>query len=67
LHSFFRFITAVVSLWLVEQETFDADFFQLLDQFAILMHLQHNVTSADKFAIDEYLWNRWPVGEIFDT
>merc|ERR1712012_760400 len=31
------------------------------------MHLQQNITAADKFSFEINLRNRWPIGIIFDS
>lgn len=60
-------VVLLLSLLRFQQLRNDARLLELLDEIAALVHLQQDVATADKFAIDEHLRNGRPVGVVLDT
>ena len=56
-----------VLLFLFRQLGVKSDLFQLVDELATSMHLEHDVTAANELALEEYLWYGRPIGEFLDA
>lgn len=57
----------LLGVLLFQKCTHNAHLFQFLDQFAVLVQLQHNIAATHELPVDEDLRNRRPIGELLDA